>query len=143
LIKILCQDDYLYGIDAIQKTIDNFDYNTKWLVTSYFGTRDRLSAFTHHIPMWNDKIYFENTIGTHSCLTILNEDPILFDENLIWFMDCEYYYRLQKRYSYPTILRDYTMIQMIWEGQVTNTIINDTIINTEKDYILNKYKIGD
>ena len=93
LIKILCQDDFLYGTDAITKTVENFNYNKKWLVSSYLHTHDRIKIDGYHVPKLSDKIYLKNLIGTHSCLTILNEDPIWFDENLIWFMDCEYYYR--------------------------------------------------
>jgi hypothetical protein len=57
-------------------------------------------------------------------------------------MDCEYYYRLQKRYSYPAVLRNPTMVQLIWDGQVSNTIINDTIVDNERKHIFEKHKIG-
>lgn len=140
LIKILCQDDFLFGIEALNKTIKEFDYTKKWLTTSYIHTYDRINLFNHHIPKWNDKVYLENTIGTHSCLTILNDDPMLFDENLIWYMDCELYYRYWKKYGESIIIKEPTMCQMLWKGQVTNTIINQQIIDNEKLYILNMYE---
>ena len=140
LIKILCQDDFLYGNDAIEKTINKFDYTKKWLVSGYLHTRDRINFDTHHVPKLSSRIYLENHIGTHSCLTILNDDPILFDENLIWFMDSEYYYRLYKRYGAPLIMSEPTMAQYLWQGQVTNTIITDEIIKSEEKYIASKYE---
>ena len=143
LIKILCQDDFLYRADAITKTVGNFNYHKKWLVSSYFHTQDRIKTDGYHVPKLSNRIYLENLIGTHSCLTILNEEPILFDENLIWFMDCEYYYRLYQKYGSPEILLDPTLVQFLWPGQVTNTLIDNDLVIKEQDYIVNKHEGGE
>jgi glycosyltransferase involved in cell wall biosynthesis len=140
LIKVLCQDDYLYGDDAIDKTVRSFSYGGKWFVGSYYHTRNRHDLINLHIPKINDSTFLENNIGTHSCLTILNEEPILFDENLLWFMDCEYYHRLFLRYGFPEILEDPTVVQFLWTGQVTNTLINQKLVDTEVEYIKQKYE---
>ena len=31
LIKILCQDDYLYDMHSLEQTVNTFDYSKKWL----------------------------------------------------------------------------------------------------------------
>lgn len=142
LIKILCQDDYLYDSFSLQKTVERFDYNKKWLITGYYHTYDRKKLVRYHAPEFNAQIYFVNTLGTHSSLTVLNENPLeLFDENLIWFVDCECYYRLYKRYGLPYILNEPTMIQFVWEGQVTNKRITPELIQKEHDYIIKKYNM--
>lgn len=140
IIKILCQDDYLIDQYALEKTANKFNYDKKWLITAYLHTKDRANLINRQTPRLNEKIYLENSIGTHSCLSILNDDPILFDENLIWYMDCEYYYRLYSRYGIPEILYEPTVIQLLWYGQVTNTLITQELEKKEREYVLNKYE---
>lgn len=134
LFHILYQDDYFFSENSLDTIVENFDYNAKWMVSAYFHTKNRNEFFNLHIPSWNNEIYIRNTIGTASCLTILNEDIILFDENLKWFVDCEYYYRLYKKWGLPKILEDIIFIQYLWEGQATNTITED-IVKYEIEYM--------
>lgn len=141
LIKILCQDDYLYDENSLKKTVEKFDYNKKWLITGYYHTYDRKELVRYHSPVFNRDIYFVNTLGTHSSMTMLNEKPLeFFDENLIWFVDCECYYRLYRRYGLPYILDEPTMVQFLWEGQMSNTKCTPEVVRREHDYILEKYK---
>jgi glycosyltransferase involved in cell wall biosynthesis len=122
LIKILCQDDYLADDGAIERTVAALGAGDNWLVSSYGMTTDRASFRKVHVPSLTADIALVNSIGTHSCLTIRNLPEMeLFDERLIWFMDCEYYRRLYDRYGAPVILDDPTVVQLTWEGQVTNT----------------------
>ena len=140
IIKILCQDDYLFGVTAIEKIVNSFDYNRKWLLSSYVHTKDRREFINYHLPKFSDKIYLENFVGTHSCLSILNDEPIFFDDNLIWYMDCDFYYRMYQKYNNPVILTEPTVVQFLWSGQVTNTLVTDEVIKKEMEYILNKYE---
>ena len=134
LIKILCQDDYLPD-DGLQTVVDNFDYNKGWLVTGYTMYFEDSHQQLVHTPEWNPNIKYQNSIGTHSCLTILNDNPLMFDENLVWYMDCEYYDRLYKRYGLPVMIEKSSMIQRLWEGQVTNTLVNSNLVDREKKYL--------
>jgi hypothetical protein len=137
IIQIMCQDDYFYGKNSLQKIIENFDKDKGWMCSKYMHTKDRLGLFKQQIPSWNPQIYLNNTIGTPSCLSFLNNDNIFFDENLTWLVDCEYYYRLFKKYGEPKILKDIIFIQYLWEGQLTQTITQE-LINTETAYVNNK-----
>jgi glycosyltransferase involved in cell wall biosynthesis len=126
LIKILCQDDFLFNRTAIEQTVTAFCATDAWLVTSYLHTEDRVSLFNRHSPRMTSNIAVVNTIGTHSCLTIRNVDrQELFDEELIWAMDCEYYRRLYDRFGPPRILDEVTVVVTLWDGQVTNTYASD------------------
>jgi glycosyltransferase involved in cell wall biosynthesis len=137
IIQIMCQDDYFYNKYSLQKIVDNFDKNIGWMCSMYMHTKDKLGLFKQQIPKWNDKIYFDNTIGTPSCLSFLNNENIYFDENLTWLVDCEYYYRLFKKYGQPKILNELIFVQVLWEGQLTQTITQE-LINTETAYVNNK-----
>jgi len=139
IIKILCQDDYLYNRFSLEETIKAFKKDTEWLVSAYYHTKDKINIFNLHVPCLSSFLYKQNTIGTHSCLSIRNEDPILFDENLLWFMDCEYYYRLLLKYGKPKILKTPTVIQLLWEGQVTNTLVTESLIRKELRYVNEKH----
>ena len=124
--QILCQDDYLFDETAIERTVAAFGAADAWLVTSYLHTIDRLSLFNQQNPRLNPHIELVNTIGTHSCLTIRNlNEPELFAEDLIWAMDSEYYRRLYERFGPPAIVHWVTVVQMLWDGQVTNTYAAD------------------
>ena len=95
-----------------------------------------------HYPHFSNDILFVNLIGTHSCLSILNEDPLLFDDNLVWYMDSDYYKRAYKKFGKPKLLKHPTVIQRLWDGQVTNTLINREIIEKEEFYLNEKYRAG-
>ncbi len=140
LIKILCQDDYLFAHNSLKTTVDQFDYDKKWLVSSYLHTKDRVELENYHAPEISRRMYLENLIGTHSCLTILNEKPLFFDEDLIWFMDCEYYFRLYQQHGLPEIVYKPTVVQYLWTGQVTNSVITDRLIQMEKKHVINKHE---
>lgn len=142
-IKILCQDDFLYDSKSIENTINAIKIdNKKWLVSSYYHTYNFIDFVNLHHPKKSD-IYqpIINLIGTHSCLTISKDVDILFDDNLIWYMDCEYYSRLFEKYSQPEYLLTPTIVQSLWEGQVTNSIIDNNIVKNEIEYIKNKNKL--
>lgn len=140
IIKFLCQDDYLYSVDSLQKIINHFSTDTKWLVSRYIHTRDRTCYFNEQIPWLNGEIHVKNTIGTHSCLAIRNDNPPLFDEDLIWFMDCEYYRQLYNHFGLPYVLQEITMVQFLWEGQVTNTsAASNNLRMRELKHIQKKY----
>jgi glycosyltransferase involved in cell wall biosynthesis len=137
IIQIMCQDDYFYNKYSLQKIVDNFDKGKGWMCSMYMHTKDRLGLFKQQIPMWNPQIYINNTIGTPSCLSFLNNDNIYLDENLSWLVDCEYYYRLFKKYGQPKILSELIFVQVLWEGQVTQQITQE-LMNTETAYVNNK-----
>ena len=141
LIKILCQDDYLFNRAAIERTVAAFRETDAWLVTSYLHTTDRISLFNPQDPQLNPHIEFVNTIGTHSCLTIRNlDEPELFAEDLIWAMDSEYYRRLYDRFGPPAIVHRITVVQMLWDGQVTNTYASDEQLRkTELEKVTRRY----
>ena len=140
IIKLLCQDDYLYDNTSLEKISNAFGENTRWLVSSYYHSQDKNLNYKYHIPKMNNRIYVVNTIGTPSCLTIRNKDVIYIDENLSWAYDCEYYKRLYDKFGSPTILNEPTMVNYLWEGQTTNTMASEKLRNKENQYILNKYE---
>ena len=142
-IKILFMDDYLLNKDAIKLLVKKFEKesnkNKKWLVHSYQHTKDYKILYKYHYPSFNNNIALKNTIGCPSCLMIHSSVKERFDENLKWYMDSEYYSRLNKNYGGPIIKHtpndEAYVVQLIHNKQVTNKDINDKLIKNEEKYI--------
>src|SRR3989338_9998299 len=137
LIKILYMDDYLTNKNSLQDIVDSF--KGYWLVTGCGHDTGNGKIRDMHLPTWNKKLYLgKNTIGSPSVLTIKNENPPLFDENLTWTLDCDYYQRLYDQHGEPTILNKINVIIGKGKHQTTNHL-NYLIKKNEYKYMRKKY----
>ncbi len=144
LIKILFQDDFLFHEKALEDIVAHFDIEKDgWLVTACTHTRDGINFFRPFYPRYSNTIHLgTNTISSPSVLTIKNDNPLLFDENLIWLMDCEYYRRCHDTFGMPKILHTINVVNRVGQHQITNTIATKKIQSDEYLYILKKYEKG-
>ena len=78
------------------------------------------------------------TIGSPSVFTYSNKNPLLFDENLTWTIDCEYYCRMFQLYGEPVYLKDINVTIGLHDGQVSN-LLSDERKTFETDYLIQKY----
>jgi hypothetical protein len=142
IIKIIFQDDFLYSEKSLEDIIINFDLQKDdWMITACEHTKDGKNFIRPFYPKYNKFILFGyNTISSPSVLTIKNDHPLLFDENLIWLIDCEYYKRCYKKFGEPKILNRINVVNRIGEHQVTYTIVNPFLKLKEFLYIIKKYK---
>jgi hypothetical protein len=92
------------------------------------------------IPFYDDKNIIQsiNTIGSPSVVSIRNKDLELFNENLLWIMDCEYYKKVFDRHGNPGILTDDKVFICQHINQVTN-LIDLELKRKEENYLKNKY----
>ena len=138
IIKILHMDDYLADENSMQDILDNFKGN--WLVTGCGHDMGDGRIINTHFPRYNQKIYIgKNTIGSPSVLSIKNENPLMFDENLIWMNDCGYYEELYEKYGEPDILNKVNVVIGLGKHQTTSNISNE-LKKREKAYMKEKYK---
>lgn len=137
LIKILYMDDYLAHIGSLEEMVVNF--KGYWLVTGCEHD-DGIKRYNKHYPTYNKKIYRgKNTIGSPSVLAIKNEDPLLFDENMTWLLDCDYYERMHETFGEPVILNTINVIIGTGKFQTTHILPNFIKIK-EHLYMIKKYK---
>ena len=128
-IKILYQDDYLAHKDALKHIVEALNGN--WLITGCDNNPE---------PYWTDNIQTgNNKLGSPSVLTIKNDNPLLFDENLGWLLDCDYYKRMYDTYGEPIIISGVEVIMGVGEHQATH-IMGEDIKIKEHEYMLNKYE---
>lgn len=142
VIKILYQDDFLFGNQSLEiqlfHLLSNVNY---WLVTACCHSKDSKTFFNEHYPKYHDNIHHgQNTISSPSVLMFKNKDIINFDENLCWFMDVDYYKRLYEKFGLPSICNYITVVNRIHENQTSSSITKE-IEEKEKKYIKQKYSI--
>lgn len=127
IIKLIMQDDYFYDDRALENIVKVFDEdeNVNWLVSGCVYGDKSGNVHGSVYPFYTDNIISgENRIGAPCVLTIRNSHPLLFNENLIWMMDCDYYKRLYDKYGKPFILNETHIFITQHRNQLTN-LIND------------------
>ena len=127
-IKILFQDDFLYDYNSLQIQHDFITnkINLKWLMTDFYHSNTGTDFYRPYHPVWNDRIWTgNNTMGCPSGMTIKNEDLILFNEELNWLMDVDYYQRMFIKHGEPSILEEMTSVNRTWGARLTDTIGQD------------------
>ena len=123
IIKIIYMDDYLAHPDSLKVIVDNFKGG--WLATGCLHD-DGISVGSPHLPEWNEDIAKGvNTIGSPSVVAVENNNPLLFDEEMSWLLDCDYYKRLFDRYGLPILLDDLNVVLGIGIHQMTKILTND------------------
>lgn len=133
IIKPLFQDDWVVNDRMIEDIIDS---KSKWGALGY-----KRSTGVICIPIWSNRILFAgNTIGMPSGIWFKKTEDTFFDENLNWYMDTEFYYKLYKLFGNPTILSNIYYIVRVWEGQISSIIDKKEISKKEILYIKDKYK---
>lgn len=138
IVKILCQDDFLYNEDSLKTQLDYFKKG--WLVTACCHY-DGKEIYKPLYPRYHNNIqYGENTIGSPSVLMLQNKDIIEFDEELIWLTDVDYYKRLYNKFGPPTVCDNISVVSREHPYQVTHTLATDNIKQQEYKYIINKYE---
>lgn len=128
IIKILFQDDYLLGEDALQIINNHFKPTDKWLVTACEHTTDGINLTRPFYPRYNPLIQFgNNTISSPSVLAVRNKRHLEFDENLKWLMDVDYYKRCYDAFGEPCIVDVITVVNRVGSHQVSASISRETI----------------
>jgi glycosyltransferase involved in cell wall biosynthesis len=142
-IKPIFQDDYFSNNTALREInlaitlqpLTNFGWGAQkyhhYLMSNGEHFRERIPLYNVDIQSGN------NSIGPPSCVFFKNEDNY-FDENLIWYMDTEFYHRLYLKYGPPYIFEIDGIVNTLWDGQITNTVITNEVKEKEQQYLLSK-----
>ena len=136
IIKILYMDDRLAHENSLKEIVDIFKGG--WLATGCVHDNGDGKLFNPHLPSYEGIPNSINTIGSPSIVAIENKNPILFDENMSWLLDVDYYKRLYERYGEPTLLNDLNVIIGVGSHQMTH-ILTDEEKLMEQNYLNYKY----
>jgi len=139
IIKPMFQDDYLGSGNCLSELIEEYIPN-RWFVYPRVQVTGVLQS-KKKFPYWNDKIIFgKNTISCPSVIAFPASADLLFDENLNWFMDVDFYYRLYLKYEEPVVLENALISVVEWDKQVSSGLSKE---DKKKDlnYVKCKYKL--
>lgn len=141
IIKVFFQDDYFLDNYALEKIYKKFENeNCKWVMNSFTHTSDDINYFNTMIPQLNDRLLEGiNTMGNPSNLSFLRSHKQYFDEDILYLVDCEFYYRMNLLYGSPGIVED-TLVAIRYHQSSATT--NPEFISkkdTEINYCANKY----
>lgn len=144
LIKIMWLDDFFYHKDALKEIVNTFDLSKDhWLAAACTHTEDCKTFFRPHQPTYDDKtIFHKNGLGAPSVITIKNDNPLKFDENMkVWFTDIDYYKRYFDAYGMPKIISNINVVIRIHPNSVSNSSVTEKKKVIEWNYIVKKFNL--
>ena len=141
VIKILFQDDLLYGNDALGRLYRVWkSHGRPWLLSASEHSHDGKNLYFTMIPKYHEKIYLgSNTISSPSVLMLSRKDAPVFDESLTWLMDCDYYKMCFDKFGLPAICEEVTVVNRVGPHQVSQTGVTTKLQIAELKYIMQKY----
>jgi glycosyltransferase involved in cell wall biosynthesis len=142
IIKILFQDDFFSNNDSLMNQyISLLESSCKWSITSCLHCEDNNvdNLIDSYIPKFNNNILFENTLSSPSTVMLFKDSFLEFDDNLIWYMDTDFYKRMYDKHGEPDICNSFNVVNRRHKLQITRTIVDNNIISFETNYIKNKY----
>jgi glycosyltransferase involved in cell wall biosynthesis len=110
IVKLLYMDDFFVDPFALQKISDAFDNNLegKWFISGFTHcNEDRSQYFDTKKPWYGNKyVNGDNTTGNPSNYAVRRECAIEMDEDLLWIVDGEYFYRSYYYHGDPIMIDD-------------------------------------
>ena len=145
IVKVMFQDDFFYDDEALEKIVNEFDNSDKmWLVNGCNHTQDDGQSFYWEMyPTGNDKLLEGvNTISSPSVLSFRKEVENRFDETLVYFMDCEFYYGMNDKHGQPIFLNDVLVSNRVGDHQISSNLGDrEDYISRETKYCMEKYNL--
>ncbi len=140
IVKILFQDDFLNGSDALTQIAQAFnDPKIQWIVTGSEHTRDGHTLIRPFVPRFHDRIQFgKNTISSPSVLAVRRKNAPRFDEDLIWLMDVDYYKQCALLFGPPTVVNNPLVVNRQHTGQVSASVTSARV-RQELRHVRKKY----
>jgi len=140
IVKILFQDDFLNGDDALSQIAAAFeDPKIQWCLSGSDHTKDGQTLIRPFVPKFHDRIHFgKNTVSSPSVLAVRRAQAPRFDEALIWLMDVDYYKQCALRFGPPKVLPDPLVVNRLHPDQVSASV-SRARVRQELRHVRRKY----
>lgn len=123
IVKILFQDDFLNGDNALQAVVDAMQTGGNWLLCGSGVSRNGGPVERPMVPRLTPKLKFgKNTVSSPSVLAMRRDRLAFFDEELIWLMDVDLYQRLWDELGDPVIVPETLVVNRVHDGQVSASV---------------------
>lgn len=143
IIKLLYMDDFFVDNHALQKISDAFDNSSsKWLLNGFIHCdTDKTRFFDARTPWFGNKyVNGDNTTGNPSAYAVRNQYVLEMDENLLWLVDGEYFYRSYVYHGDPIIISDILVCFREHENSAFLDPKFRELDTKERLYCMEKYK---
>lgn len=151
-IKVLHHDDYFLDDNSLEQLVEAVEKNKADFVfcnTEVWYTSDdsrRISA-PNNVQLARIKedpsfLFFRNKIGAPSATLFLNKG-VLFDENLKWLVDVDFYIRYLKNTSLYYVNEALICTAHETPGQITQAVQNDRIVQIKEHVLVFNKLIND
>jgi len=143
-IKPMLQDDFFLAPNALDLMAQHIANDMSWVAGGclHCQEEDVDNLFHPHSPQWipdRSMALGHNRIGSPSVVLypykVINK---LFDHNLLWLMDCEFYYRLGLEIGSPVCIPNHLICIRFRHDSISDSQVNDDIRGEEFGYVLNK-----
>lgn len=108
VVKLLYVDDFFIDPKALEKIKTAFDNEPekKWLIAGFtHSDQERTKFFNTRMPRYDQTfVNGDNSTGNPSNYSVRRECAIEMDENLLWIVDGEYFYRSYYHYGLPIMI---------------------------------------
>jgi len=143
VIKIMFADDFFvddYSLFDSTKPI--FD-GQLWSVTACCHTQNGKEFFRPFFPRYHNDIHLgTNTMSSPSTISMRRDNQTLFDENINYLLDVEWYKRMCIRHGEPHINNRINVVNRIHEDSLSSSLHKEGIENVmEKEVTYVKSKI--
>jgi len=143
VIKIMFADDFFvddYSLFDSTKPI--FD-GQLWSVTACCHTQNGKEFFGPFFPRYHNDIHLgTNTMSSPSTISMRRDNQTLFDENINYLLDVEWYKRMCIRHGEPHINNRINVVNRIHEDSLSSSLHKEGIENVmEKEVTYVKSKI--
>ena len=143
-IKIVFQDDFFIHDRALINCMIPIFQGKMWAATACAHTNDDGQTISRpFMPRYHDDIHLGvNTISSPSVISFKNENKIWFDENVVLFLDVDWYKCMANEYGEPYIIKTINVVNRVHPNSLSNTECSNTEETFKKElpYILNKHK---
>lgn len=142
IIKPMFQDDFFCNNECIYEIVKAMNENPSmsWGGVGFIHADENITRYYgDQIPYINKQILTGN--NTFGCPTVsfFKKSDLLFDENLLWLMDCEYYHNLRTKFGNPLIVNKTGVAIRVWTQSVSYEI-PENVKSEEEKYVLEKHR---
>jgi GT2 family glycosyltransferase len=144
IIKLLYMDDFFVDQDALLKIINAFERTNpdgKWLISGFTHcNEDRTQYFDTRRPWYGNKyVNGDNTTGNPSNYAVRNNCAIEMDDDLLWIVDGEYFYRSYYYHGDPIMIDDVLVCFREHGSSAFQDPKFQELDAKERQYCINKY----
>jgi glycosyltransferase involved in cell wall biosynthesis len=145
-IKPLLQDDFFLSELALETMMGRIHPKT-WIGVGckHCKEDDYDNLYYPHNPGWDctERMAMgNNLIGSPSVVMFPNGVGLEFDINLLYFMDCDFYFRLSKKIGIPHMVNDKLVCIRTRKESITNSMVTPQLVYEEQRYMTYKLRTG-